>query len=79
MTFDLAMTLFVPKVCSLFLIKCRNEDDDFPAPFLFHSSSLDGPSMSLTAVVEIHSVSINFSIFMRFLAPRHDGEGEISR
>ena len=74
-TFDLNRTLFVPKSCSLFLIKCGDEDDDFPAPILFHPSSLDGLSMSLTAVVEIHSVSIDFSIFMRFLAPRHNGEG----
>ena len=75
MTFDLNRTLFVPKICSLFLIKCGDEVGDFSAPFLFHSSSLDGLSMSLTAVVEIHSASIDFSIFMSFLAPRHDDEG----
>ena len=44
--------------------------------FLFHSSSLDGLSVSLTAVVEIPSASIDFFfIFMRFLAPQHGDEG----
>ena len=44
--------------------------------FLFHSSSLDGLSVSLTAVVEIPSASIDFFfIFMRFLLPQHGDEG----
>ena len=71
-TFDLSRTLFAPKICSLFLMKCGDKDDDFPAPFPFHSSSLDGLSMSLTAVVEIYSASVYFSIFMGFLALHHD-------
>ena len=68
---------FLIQNCFSFLIKCglSDEDDDFPAPFLFHSSSLDELSMSFTAVVEIHSTSIDFSIFMRFLSPHHDDQG----
>ena len=33
---------FFFQICSLFLIKCGNKEDDFPAIFLFHSSSLYG-------------------------------------
>ena len=74
-TFDPNRTLYVPKICSVFLIKCGNEDADFPPFYPLHISSLVGLSMSFTAVVEIDSASIDFSIFMRFLAPRHDDEG----
>ena len=75
MTFD-PTGHFLFQFFSFFLRKCGNEDDYFPVPFLFHSSSLDGLSTSLTAVVELRSASIDFfSIFMHFLAPRHCNEG----
>ena len=60
----------------LSLIKCGKKVMIFQHFFLFHSFSLDGLSVSLTAVVEIPSASINFFfIFMRFLAPQHGDEG----
>ena len=49
--------------------------DDFPAPFLFQSSSLDRLSVSPISVAEIPSApSFFFAIFMWFLRPRHGVE-----